>query len=220
MLMGMSGGFMRTASAQAVNCSQFKTHAAAQAHMAQYGTTALDRDRDGIACEALLGKRSAIRPTALGTPPLQTVNAAAYRVVNVGDGDTLRVSQGSSEPSITVRLACIDAPESSQGIYGQQATRRLQQLLPIGEAVNLTIHDTDRYGRTVAEVSRNGVNINLQMVAEGQAVVYYRYLASCSPTTQVQLRQAERLAQQARLGFWQQSRPILPQAYRHSRSGR
>ena len=34
--------------------------------------------------------------------------------------------------SLTVRLACIDAPESAQAPFGQKSRQYLQQRLPIG----------------------------------------------------------------------------------------
>ena len=40
----------------------------------------------------------------------------AAEVLAIGDGDTLAVTEGSQ--SIKVRLACIDAPETSQSPYG------------------------------------------------------------------------------------------------------
>jgi Micrococcal nuclease (thermonuclease) homologs len=55
--------------------------------------------------------------------------------------------------ALTVRLACIDAPESAQPPYGQQARTYLQQHLPIDREVSLNIKTTDRYGRSVAEIS-------------------------------------------------------------------
>ncbi len=48
------------------------------------------------------------------------------QVVSTGDGDTLRVRQ--SGQTITVRLGCIDAPESAQAPWGAQSANRLNQL--------------------------------------------------------------------------------------------
>ena len=45
-----------------------------------------------------------------------TTSANAATVVFVGDGDTIRVSEGSRR--LTIRLACIDAPEISQRPWG------------------------------------------------------------------------------------------------------
>ena len=70
----------------------------------------------------------------------------------------------------------MDAKETGQQPWGQLASARLKELLPVGQPVQLRVVDKDRYGRTVAEVYRNGRSVNLQMVTEGQAVVYRQYL--------------------------------------------
>ena len=69
-------------------------------------------------------------------------------MLSVGGGDTLRVDDGGRK--ITIRVACIDAPEMAQAPYGQQARDALQQLLPVGSTVTLKTQTKDRFGRTVA----------------------------------------------------------------------
>lgn len=132
-------------------------------------------------------------------------------VVSTGDGDTLRVRRRDGEP-ITVRLACIDAPESSQP-YGQEAGQRLAQLLPPGETVTLQTVDTDRYGRTVAEVSVGNISVGRRLVAEGYAVVYRRYLSGC-PESADALLTAEGSARSSGLNFWSQPNPVMPWDFR------
>ena len=46
-----------------------------------------------------------------------------------------RVKRGNE--TITIRLACIDAPEMAQTPWGQQSADRLKQLLPAGQAVQV-----------------------------------------------------------------------------------
>ena len=116
-------------------------------------------------------------PTAASTTVAQN---DLPQVVSVGDGDTLRVRQG--EKTITLRLGCIDAPESTQTPWGQQSANRLKQLLPAGQAVQMREIERDRYGRTVAELFLGNQSVNLIMVSEGQAVVYPQYLNGCSET--------------------------------------
>jgi len=118
-------------------------------------------------------------------------------VLSIGDGDTIRVSQAGK--ALTVRLACIDAPETAQTPYGQQARTYLQQRLPIGEEVSLNIKTTDRYGRSVAEVISD-ININLSLVEDGQAFAYRQYLSGCDAKAYLE---AEERASRARLGVWQ-----------------
>ncbi|HEY9906025.1 MAG TPA: thermonuclease family protein [Thermosynechococcaceae cyanobacterium] len=196
-------------------CSDFASQEDAQAYMQQQGATYLDGDKDGIACERL-PRRSSTAASPLTLPQSIPTQAPAVTVtvVSVGDGDTLRVA--SQEQWITVRLACVDAPEMSQSPYGQAAAQRLKQLLPVGQSVTLQVVERDRYGRTVAQVYRDNLSINLQMVQEGQAVVYRQYLRGC-PGLQTQLLQAENQARQQRLAFWSQANPVMPEVFRRSR---
>ena len=124
---------------------------------------------------------------------------ASYRatVLSVGDGDTLRVQAGGR--SITIRLACIDAPETAQAPWGQQSRAYLMQRLPRGREVSIQPHTNDRYGRTVAEVISD-ININLVMVEDGQAFAYRRYLSGCDAREYLD---AEFRASRHRYGVWQ-----------------
>ena len=124
-----------------------------------------------------------------------TVNSAT--VVSVGDGDTVRVSEGNQR--ITVRLACIDAPETSQRPWGERSTALLKQLMPVGSRVTLRVQTTDRYGRTVAELLNPRGNVNQLMVGAGQAFAYRRYLHECDGQKYLQL---EDEAKRQGLGVW------------------
>ena len=129
--------------------------------------------------------------------PLWPFNAGATTILSIGDGDTIRVRQAGK--ALTVRLACIDDPETAQGPYGQQARAYLQQRLPIGREVSLEVKTTDRYGRTVAEVI-DGININLALVEAGLAFAYRQYLGGCDAKAYLE---AEERASSSRLGVWQ-----------------
>lgn len=126
--------------------------------------------------------------------------APNYRVLSIGDGDTITVRHGTDQP-IRVRLACIDAPEMAQQPAGPAARRALQQLLALGSPVDLAIQTTDRYGRTVAEVFRAGdaTAVNQTLVQEGFAFVYGRYLQQCN---QASYTAAEAAAAAAKRGLW------------------
>ncbi len=132
----------------------------------------------------------------------------AARVLSVGDGDTLRVSQDGKP--LTLRLVCIDAPELAQGPWGVASRAHLQALLPRGQAVEVRPHGRDRYGRTLAELIAASRLVNLAMVEDGQAFAYRKYLASCDAATYLE---AERRASRRPKGVWQQpggiSRPWL-----------
>jgi micrococcal nuclease len=129
-------------------------------------------------------------------------------IISVGDGDSIRVNQGGK--TITVRLACVDAPESDQPL-GKEATKKLKTLLPKGRQVDLRVVDTDKYGRTVAEVSANGQLINLAMVESGHAIAYRDYLQNCDGP---KFLAAEASAKTAKLAHWSQAEPIAPSDWR------
>ncbi|WP_254935748.1 thermonuclease family protein [Cyanobium sp. Tous-M-B4] len=136
-------------------------------------------------------------------------------VLSIGDGDTIRVRQAGR--ALTVRLACIDAPETAQSPWGQQARRYLQQRLPIGREVTLEVKTTDRYGRTVAEVISD-INLNLVMVEDGQAFAYRQYLGGCNAKKYLD---AEVRTSRHRYGVWQVEGGITrPWDFRRSPRGR
>jgi len=138
---------------------------------------------------------TAIALSSITTP----VAAAELKVLSVGDGDTIRVSSPSGTSKTTVRLACIDAPETSQAPYGNDARQALQGELAIGAEVSLRTKATDRYGRTVAEVMVGTTNINQALVAAGAAFVYWQFIEGCDRETYSSLENEARLRS---LGIW------------------
>lgn len=135
---------------------------------------------------------------------LLAVPASAATVLSVGDGDTLRVEDGGRR--VTIRLACIDAPETAQSPHGAASRQHLQDLAPVGSAVTIRPHTTDRYGRTVAEVIRNGQTVNLAMVRDGQAFAFRKYLKGCDARSYLS---AEAAAQKQGRGVWRMPGGIL-----------
>ena len=139
----------------------------------------------------------------------------AATVLSVGDGDTITITSGAQK--IRVRLACIDAPETSQTPYGMESRQALQKLLPIGAEVTVRTKATDRYGRTVGEVIKGSTNINEQQVASGNAFVYWQYISGCDRQTYSRLENDARLK---RLGVWSVPDGIQrPWDYRRNRKG-
>jgi endonuclease YncB( thermonuclease family) len=135
--------------------------------------------------------------TALAWPAEVVAQGVKATVLSIGDGDTIRVRQAGK--ALTVRLACIDAPETAQTPYGLKSRQYLQQRLPIGREVSLDIKTTDRYGRSVAEVISE-ININLALVEDVQAFAYRQYLSGCDAKEYLD---AEYRASRRRYGVWQ-----------------
>ena len=94
------------------------------------------------------------------------------------DGDTCTTTSGEK-----IRLACIDTPE----IRGSKAdpipaieARDFLNNLVAGNQVDIRRITIDRFGRTVAELSKDGVNFQELMVAKNFARIYKNYAAPCS----------------------------------------
>jgi micrococcal nuclease len=139
------------------------------------------------------------------------------KVVSTGDGDTLTVQQ--SNRKVTIRLACVDAPERAQTPWGTESTAKLKGLLPIGQQVRIREVEKDKYNRTVGEVFVGNRSINLTLVQVGAAVVYRQYLKGCAGNENQYLT-AEQQARSQRIGFWNQPNPVMPWDFRRGNGAR
>ena len=114
------------------------------------------------------------------------------KVIGITDGDTITVLV--NQKSFKIRLAQIDAPEKRQP-YGEKAKQNLAKLV-FGKVVSLEVTDTDRYGRSVANLTLNGYSINREMVRSGYAWAYRKYLRDQS------LLEDEKNAKIDKVGIW------------------
>ena len=128
------------------------------------------------------------------------------KVLSITDGDTFKVRLRGEKK--TIRIACIDAPEMSEDPWGQKSKDALTGMLRVGSKVNLMEHDTDRYGRTVAEVYKGrDKNIGLTLVKKGFAEVYDKYAYQCDED---ELTKFERKARRKEKGMWSASKDAKP----------
>jgi micrococcal nuclease len=132
----------------------------------------------------------------LAAPPV-------YRIDHVSDGDTVALRNGQR-----VRLVQIDTPEVFFGreCYGRAASLRTKTLLPPGTRVRLVPEPVtdrvDQYGRLLRYVVRirDGVNVNVRLVAVGAAAPYfYRHRRGKYAS---RLEALARRARAKRLGLW------------------
>ena len=126
-----------------------------------------------------------------------------YRIDHVTDGDTVVLGNGQR-----VRLVQVDTPEVFFGAecYGPEASATAKRLLPVGTRVRLLPEPAsdrvDDYGRLLRYVvrARDGVNVNIRLVAVGAAAPYFyegrrgRYAA--------RLEALAKRARAKRLGLW------------------
>jgi endonuclease YncB( thermonuclease family) len=128
------------------------------------------------------------------------------RVDHVADGDTLTVTADDGRHRI--RLHEIDTPEHDQP-WSREAREALSSKVG-GKYVRVDVEALDDYGRTVGKVWLGERDINRELVREGHAWVYRKYLDDES------LLADEAAARRARRGLWSLAAPIAPWRWRHS----
>lgn len=212
------------------DCGDFLTQAAAQAFFLSAGSGdphRLDADGDRIVCEsnpcpcstsqvphqfAGTSPSSTPTPTSQGTttPTDGSGNSGPVRrnvgnVVKVTDGDTLKVRiRGVGIRDI--RLLGIDTPEKygRRECGGELASAAMRREAPVGSRVVLLSDPTqaasDRYGRLLRYVIRNGRDVGRRQILTGHAEVYvYRN----DPFRRTEwYRRAERAAATHHRGLW------------------
>ena len=152
------------------------------------------------------------------TPEAQPSGLLVGRVLSVHDGDTLTVSLNGGKEK--VRLIGIDAPELTQTPWGTQAQEALERLV-LDRIVQLEtdITEPDQYGRLLAYVYTGGTFVNLELLKQGQAVLY-----TVPPNVAHvdEYRKAQDEAQQAGQGVWNAVAPLTlsPDCYRKQRKGK
>lgn len=112
-------------------------------------------------------------PAVAGPPPgvvLPAGNTSTARVTKIVDGDTIATTTG------TIRLVGVDTPERGR-CSAEKATAKTRTLVPVGSRVTLTRpagnNNTDRYGRFLRYVSRNGVDVGGALIKAGLADARY-----------------------------------------------
>lgn len=121
------------------------------------------------------------------------------QVVQVPDGDSLTIVIDGE--MVRVRLAEIDAPEGQQS-FSDRSRQSLFDMCFWIEA-ELTSVTKDQYGRTLARVKCNGIDVNSEQVIRGLAWVY-----EDTKDTGLQKLQAE--ARAAGRGLWESDSPFPP----------
>jgi micrococcal nuclease len=138
------------------------------------------------------------------------------KVAKVNDGDSIEV-QLDAGPA-RVRFSAVDTPEYDQP-YGPKASAALKAMLPVGSDVELEVVTQDQYRRVVATVwlvaDGKRVNINEQMLRDGHAWAYRRYMKD------PKFCDIEQEARSRHLGLWAQpvSDWVYPPEWRYLKNG-
>ncbi|MCA3000336.1 MAG: thermonuclease family protein [Rhodocyclaceae bacterium] len=136
----------------------------------------------------------------------------AGEVISVADGDTLTVFNREARTTYKIRLAYIDAPEKAQP-FGARAKQALSAIC-FGKPAKVLVVDTDHYGRSVGQVSCDGIAANQKMVADGMAWVYRKYAPRDSD-----LLALEQNARADKRGLWVDGNAIPPWEFRRINGG-
>ena len=176
-----------------------------------------------LLCVSGLAYCEALRPShfdKLGTGSGQEFTA---KVIEVLDGDTvliLRKGGGTAAGNppasplrgkrasrlLKIRLAEIDAPEKAQ-TFGETSKRSLSDLV-MGKQVKIVSQAMDQYGRMVAHLSVNGLDVNAEQIRRGMAWEYSNFHSNKA------LIALQNEAKQAPYGLWAQSNPTPPWEWR------
>ncbi len=133
------------------------------------------------------------------------------------DGDTITVEGFETR----IRLASIDAPESTQPCYdaagkrylcGSRAAEALAEIIGRNGRVRCVEADRDRYRRIVAQCFVGDIDIGRELVQRGWAVEYKKY-------SDGRYAESEAEAKKAKRGLWA-GRFDEPSEWRHSGAGR
>ena len=137
-------------------------------------------------------------------------SSAAYaeefsaRVIAVLDGDTVLIKRAGG--LMKVRLAEIDAPEKAQ-TFGETSKRSLSDMV-LGKQVRFVSQAVDQYGRMVAHLSVNGLEVNAEQIRRGMAWEYSNFHSN---KALIALQKEDRKVPR---GLWAQSHPQPPWDWR------
>ena len=123
------------------------------------------------------------------------------QVLRVADGDTITIITDGQQTK-KIRLSEIDTPERDQP-WGGQASLALSKKVA-NKSIVAKVSGVDRYDRVIAEIFVEERNINQEMVSEGHAWAYRRYLKNDY------LLELERIAKEKGLGLWGLTQDPIP----------
>jgi len=145
------------------------------------------------------------------------------KIIVVIDGDTVLIRRAGG--LVKIRLAEIDAPEVGHaGMGGQPPNSQKAQTfgeiskqslsgMVLGKQVKVDSQAVDKYGRMVAHLSLNGLDVNAEQIRRGMAWEYSNYHSNQA------LIALQEEAKQVPRGLWAQSNPTPPWEWRKQHPG-
>lgn len=137
-------------------------------------------------------------------------------IVAVTDGDTVTLLN-LDHKQIRIRLMGIDAPEKRQP-YGNVCRKMLSDLIYTKEVV-ADYNKADYFGRLIAKLTINGVDVNLRQISKGCAWHYKRYASEQSDKDREAYSAAEVQARKDKIRIWKDANPTAPWTWRRSQGG-
>ncbi len=124
-------------------------------------------------------------------------------VTKIIDGDSIVVKKG--EKYIEIRLYGIDCPEWNQQ-FSLEAKNHTASLI-YKQKITVAPQYHDSYGRLVAQLFKNGQDINGTLVKSGMAWVYPRY---CRKNVCNSWFASQQIAMEKSRGLWRAEAPVSP----------
>lgn len=126
------------------------------------------------------------------------------KVIAVLDGDTVLIKRANGLTKI--RMSGIDAPEKAQ-TFGETSRLSLSGMV-LGRQVKVTSEAIDQYGRMVARLSVDGLDVNAEQIRRGMAWENSRFHNNRA------LLALQEEARRAPRGLWALSDPMPPWEWR------
>ncbi len=126
------------------------------------------------------------------------------KVIAVLDGDTVLIKR--AQGLVKLRMAGIDAPEKAQ-TFGETSKRSLSDMV-MGKQVTIKSQAIDKYGRMVASINVNGLDVNAEQLRRGMAWENSHFHSD------IKLLALQEEAQQAPRGLWALGDPTPPWDWR------
>lgn len=125
----------------------------------------LDYEASHICCDPILSL------TLLSVLQAVATDTWTGKCIGVTDGDTITALRGTY--AVKIRLHGIDTPERRQPFSSR--ARQFTAGLGFGKMVTVEPVDIDRYGRTVARIIVDSLNVNHELVRAGMAWWFRKY---------------------------------------------
>lgn len=146
----------------------------------------------------------------------QIAQASAYpaKVVRIIDGDTIVVLDSNNRQH-RIRLAGIDAPEKKQA-FGNVSRQNLANI-SFGQLALVDTYKLDRYGRELAVVYVNKIDIGLFQIKSGLAWHYKKYAHEQAPSERIEYASSELDAKRGKKGIWSDVHAVEPWDFRRKK---